>query len=1529
MSQPDSHSQQHRSIETLQMTDENATSATSYSVAFGIFQEYYTSAASPIQAPPGAFATVGALQMGVMYLLMPVSSTTLSWFPRLRPWCGPLGLLITVASLCTSAYATTVGGLMVTQGALYSIGCGLLFSPISQHMDEWFAAKKGLAYGVMWAGKSLVGMAMPFVFSALLRRFGLRATLLSWAVASAAMMLPADARRPAAARAAASAGAEPPRVARLPAPPVLLDDAARTWPSYATDVGYPAVTRPVLIALFSLSGALGALCLGMLSDRLHAHKVILISALGSAAPVFLLWGLSRHLANVVLFALAYGFFAGGFSSTWTSMAREIQREDDGAADPALLFGLLMGGRGVGFVAGGPLSGALIAVPGVLTDEALGYATRYGPMILCTGLTAILSAWAPFWKISKAKRAAYENYIWNDVLYLKDEKQRYAATAFSSRAQYNRVKEAVDYTQQAIVFPFTCLQSHGTAVTVPAPIRTTKLADFPLVVLDRTPNLRSDGSLEDALRDVSIALLASEPLVISENERLLLAGLEGPHENTAALSIETIKIDSRGSLRPLPRKTYFSTNRQRTIIQVAAVAEEVQLAKTKARLCKKLSTAFGLIPLQGSAIDQDWSDQEEKDLCLAQQYLVALDTSDKRLVRALPGIGQKVKLRFDLRNAKSDFPVVKLEETQIAEAVQYIYEEMDTEKRYSSHPDDTESESDSDESDTETLPNQLASNSNLKKAMQKLVRTVSQFSETENGPFSRSRAIQAALILSSGTCYGRDIPRERIMSWVSANPWFKLSLAHTNKWPGIRVKPPPGVRSLKAFFQVETNWKPRWPRFLRNPTVKVKISLPRQYATLHETIEKMRLEIKGKLTYKPDLKVQWFEGHVHEKLNAMSCPSPLNSWWLYILDFQKIPENCHRNLHEVFPGLAKHIKAGAFQGEHAAVAEALTKTKAGKVILSGCPGSGKSTFCQKVASAVVDKGWNSTAGYGASSQEEPKRAQIIYTSPQNEQCKDAIKRFKLLNPGKRACRLYGYNRELQALIRGDDGKKPDLRNGTEGKSASKLHEALKQHAKKSAVEHEDPRNPRMDPHSLSSIIRAQIKGPILEELQKMWQLWKKDKELWHRREDDFKRMGHELLEAYVVKADAFFGTLVAVAQCHDHMRKSKGVLGRPALLIVDEVGRLTETHALLGVSLWQEVPTIFAGDNEQFGPIVATSGTHFNYFIQGEVFEFTSLFSAQSETSFLDRAAAMGGVDARLTSNHRVYGWAGEFPCKYLYKNKMIQTHTEDCPATEAVGEWFARRSSSTKNSLFVDLDSCEEEQGTSKINRISAYFVVQLAVDIAREMKLPLMEDYKKFEKPLENTASIRKGRILILVAYALQKMQVLQCLKKISPHEVDKSRISVRTIDDSPSHESEIVIVDLVRTENIGFLTIPGRLKVAATRAQLGTIWVGHGRLCQREENSLRTLYNYHESHKAVVAVKGYNLVCENCWRAGHIEHRCSERNLRCYVCNKNSEYSRRHAARSCPQTTWPTPSDWEAERWMSSPKSVDSVVRDPFATK
>ncbi|RSL94222.1 hypothetical protein CEP52_012742 [Fusarium oligoseptatum] len=383
-----------------------------YSVSFGIFQEYYTTHGN-LDTSPSGIASIGASQTGIMYLMMPLAFIALNRYPRLRRWCGPLGLFVTIVSLTTSAFVKDVAGLIATQGVLYAIGCSLLFSPISLYMDEWFVERKGFAYGVMWAGKSAVGVAMPFLFSALLQRFGLRATLLSWTVASVAMTLPTlfflkpriDLSRDSRPRPISFAffGFGSFWMLQIG---IIVQSLGYLMPStylasYANAIGFSSVTGPILLALFSLASVPGSLIHGMLGDKTSSAKVILVSSLGSALPVFLLWGLSRHLSTMVLFVILYGFFAGGFSATWSSALQEI-KGDDATIDTSLVFGMLLGGRGLGFVVAGPVSGALVSAgSSISTGDALGYATKYGPMILCTGVTAIMGAWAPLCKIAKS------------------------------------------------------------------------------------------------------------------------------------------------------------------------------------------------------------------------------------------------------------------------------------------------------------------------------------------------------------------------------------------------------------------------------------------------------------------------------------------------------------------------------------------------------------------------------------------------------------------------------------------------------------------------------------------------------------------------------------------------------------------------------------------------------------------------------------------------------------------------------------------------------------------------------------------------------------------------------------------------------------------------------------------------------------------------------------------------------------------------------------------------------------------------
>ncbi|UKZ85244.1 uncharacterized protein TrAFT101_001113 [Trichoderma asperellum] len=76
-------------------------------------------------------------------------------------------------------------------------------------------------------------------------------------------------------------------------------------------------------------------------------------------------------------------------------------------------------------------------------------------------------------------------------------------------------------------------------------------------------------------------------------------------------------------------------------------------------------------------------------------------------------------------------------------------------------------------------------------------------------------------------------------------------------------------------------------------------------------------------------------------------------------------------------------------------------------------------------------------------------------------------------------------------------------------------------------------------------------------------------------------------------------------------------------------------------------------------------------------------------------------------------------------------------------------------------------------------------------------------------------GRILIITGYSDQKRILEEKIAELPPQEVPPGLISIRTSDDSPSYEAEVVVCDLVRTEKAGFLVEDERLVVMTTRAQ------------------------------------------------------------------------------------------------------------------
>jgi predicted MFS family arabinose efflux permease len=157
-------------------------------------------------------------------------------------------------------------------------------------------------------------------------------------------------------------------------------------PSYATAIGLTPTQGALILALLSVSQVIGQFSFGYLSDhRVPLNLLILISTLVSGLATLTLWGLAKSLAALVVFALVYGFFGAGYVAMWARMGSAVSEEPTAAL---ATFSLLCFGKGVGNVAAGPLSAALIRKGVVLGSYG---AMRYKSVIVFTGSCMLGSA----------------------------------------------------------------------------------------------------------------------------------------------------------------------------------------------------------------------------------------------------------------------------------------------------------------------------------------------------------------------------------------------------------------------------------------------------------------------------------------------------------------------------------------------------------------------------------------------------------------------------------------------------------------------------------------------------------------------------------------------------------------------------------------------------------------------------------------------------------------------------------------------------------------------------------------------------------------------------------------------------------------------------------------------------------------------------------------------------------------------------------------------------------------------------------
>lgn len=86
--------------------------------------------------------------------------------------------------------------------------------------------------------------------------------------------------------------------------------------------------------------------------------------------------------------------------------KEMERESadrNEAIDTGVVYGLLNGARGIGFVGGGLAGVQLLKAGEGHSLGKFGYGTSYGPLILYTGLSTLLGGWGVIFKWGKLLR----------------------------------------------------------------------------------------------------------------------------------------------------------------------------------------------------------------------------------------------------------------------------------------------------------------------------------------------------------------------------------------------------------------------------------------------------------------------------------------------------------------------------------------------------------------------------------------------------------------------------------------------------------------------------------------------------------------------------------------------------------------------------------------------------------------------------------------------------------------------------------------------------------------------------------------------------------------------------------------------------------------------------------------------------------------------------------------------------------------------------------------------------------------------
>ncbi|KAL8846892.1 MAG: hypothetical protein Q9221_008058, partial [Calogaya cf. arnoldii] len=343
---------------------------------YGVFQNYYFT--HPPFEGNANLSTVGTLGTAFYFLGAPIATYLVRRYHRWQREVIWIGSSISVIGLVAASFASDFGTLVATQGVVFGMGILIMYYPVFSMLNEWFVDRRGLALGILCSATGVSGLFYPFVLEILLATYGPATTLRVSAIGLTVLCGPAlpllKGRYP-----RSYHDAIPKTDYSFFKMPlfyilslvVLLQGLGFYFPmiylpSYATSLGLSDHIGASLLVVSSSAQMLGQIAFGYSSDlrikrfwmdgRVPVEALAFLSPLMSGIAILGLWGMASSLVRLVAFAIIYSIFGGGFVVLWARMGTAL------SPSPALAlitFSAFACGRGVGSMATGPISSALL------------------------------------------------------------------------------------------------------------------------------------------------------------------------------------------------------------------------------------------------------------------------------------------------------------------------------------------------------------------------------------------------------------------------------------------------------------------------------------------------------------------------------------------------------------------------------------------------------------------------------------------------------------------------------------------------------------------------------------------------------------------------------------------------------------------------------------------------------------------------------------------------------------------------------------------------------------------------------------------------------------------------------------------------------------------------------------------------------------------------------------------------------------------------------------------------------------------